>query len=375
VTQTTNLLPILLIDGNNLAHFLYPNLNSGQKMTPVDSLLLINHLNNYARQFGQSVKIELCLDRSPGDPGSLSENIRVLWAHYPQNGDDLLVDRFWFHHVSRRPCLVITNDEDILYEVNDAGGRSLRVFEFVRRPGLNSPVFREPDDLPQISAPAPGEDESTHGLPLSASIYFRLVEDPRIHNPSEPPGVRQAENPPTYTPPGQSTISYSERDQNTPGEVEYRGSSEIPAKECEAYPLTGVESGGNDGMHWTDQDVEPHYYLDLDQWLLDDGIRFLVQSFCPTHRAEYQDLIDLVNTEKAAADDLRALADLLLYTCSHEDNFARQGSLMARVRLALLQARGEPVSLTALADATGLKRHGLHGRIKAKAGRWVAIIS
>lgn len=110
--------------------------------------------------------------------------------------------------------------------------------------------------------------------------------------------------------------------------------------------------------------------LDLDQWPLEEGIRFLTRSFCPRHRIEHKDLIDLINPEKAAADDLRAMAELLLFACGNEENFARRGSIMARVRLALLQARGKPLSISALSALTGLNQRGLQGRIKAKADRW-----
>ncbi len=132
-------------------------------MTQADGLRLIGHLSSYARQFNQATEVELCLDRFPGDTGALPDNLRVLWAHYPQNGDDLLID-------------------------------------------------------------------------------------------------------------------------------------------------------------------------------------------------------------------LRALAELLLFTCGNEENFARRGSLMTRVRLALLEARGQSLSISALSTATGLKQHGLQGRIKAKADRWGVII-
>jgi len=103
-------------------------------------------------------------------------------------------------------------------------------------------------------------------------------------------------------------------------------------------------------------------------------VHFLNQAFCTAHLAEYKDLLDLVDAENPALEDLRALADLLLHTYAEEEQFARRGSLMTRVRLALLQARGEPVCLSELAKATGLKKHGLQGRIKAKAGPWLVII-
>lgn len=117
---------LLIIDGNNLAHYIYPDIAPGHKMAFFESQRLIEHLNNYARQNNEIVRIELCLDRSPGEFGEVNGNLRVMWATYPQNGDDLLTGRFWFHHFSRRPCLVISNDNAILEEVAQAAGASLR---------------------------------------------------------------------------------------------------------------------------------------------------------------------------------------------------------------------------------------------------------
>lgn len=365
---------ILVIDGNNLAHFLYPNLGPGQKMTSADSLRLISHLNSYARQFGQSIEVELCLDRFPGDPGSLYDSMRVLWAHFPQNGDDLLIDRFWFHHISQHPCLVITNDEDILDEVNQAGGNSLRVFDFVRRPGLNSPVFREPADLPQVSLPTHNQDENLSGVPFSASIYFRLVEDPRLHDNRKSRLLDQDTNQAAAISTPQPSHPDPELDHFPPvfsePVIEANPSIEFPTN-----PLSGIRSSKRGTTtNSNPQNQEIHYILDLDQWPMGEGIRFLAQSFCPRHRIEYKDLIDLINPKKAAADDLRALAELLLFACGNEEDFARRGSLMAQVRLALLQARGKPLSIGDLSTITGLKRNGLQGRIKAKAGRWGVLI-
>ncbi len=102
-------------------------------------------------------------------------------------------------------------------------------------------------------------------------------------------------------------------------------------------------------------------------------MRFLLNGFCSHHRAAYQDLIEAFASPDLRPGDLRALAELLLHACGSEPGFTRRGALMARVRLALLQARGEPLSLAELAERTGLKLNGLRGRIKDKAGKWIEI--
>ncbi len=121
------------------------------------------------------------------------------------------------------------------------------------------------------------------------------------------------------------------------------------------------------------QEEGPFYFLSIDTWPVEEGVRFLLNAFCPRHRAAYQDLIDTFDPADLRPADLRALAELLLHACGNEPGFARRGALMARVRLALLQARGEPLGLAELAERTGLKLNGLRGRIKEKAGKWVEI--
>lgn len=366
--------PILLIDGNNLAHFLYPHLGAADKMSASDSQQLMTHLDHYARQHNQSIEIELCFDRLPDKIGSLQTNLRVYGAEYPQNGDDLIIDRFWYHQIGRHPCLVITNDGNIIEEIKEAAGNYMQVFDFVRRPGINNPVFRDPADLPQIPVPNNSLNEEQNRVPLSASIYFRIVEDPRLHNSQKrsqyqknlPPREEQSINQRTSTLPDTVQFALGENFQQ-PIEPQTDRTEESASGKCTA--LADVQTNSRQLAE------EPHYFLDLNRWPIEEGIRFLIKSFCQIHRSEYQDLIDLIDPAKANREDLRALAELLLYTCSGEENFARRGSLLTRVRLTLLQARGELVSLSGLAQAAGLKKHGLQGRIKAKANHWVEILS
>ena len=353
----------LLVDGNNLAHFLYTNLTPGQKMTQADSQRLIAHLGAYARTYPRQIEVELCLDRSPGPYDPPPANLRVQFAEYPQTGDDLLLGRFWFHHFSGTACLVITNDEAILEEVGEAGGISLRVYDFVRRPGLVSPVFRAPEELPVVTVPVVKASETGHPLSLSASIYFRIAEDRAIQEtqPAKPEVCPRAKKLPEakalpVDPPVKAIQPDLAADEEPPLDIplaEDTGETHIIAAEDEG----------------------PYYFLNLDAWPLAEGARFLLNAFCMHHRAQYGDLMDLFAPDTVRAADLRALAEFLLHTCGDEPGFAQRGALMARVRLALLQARGEPLSLAELSDRTGLKQTGLRGRIKQKAAPWVEILT
>ncbi len=69
------------------------------------------------------------------------------------------------------------------------------------------------------------------------------------------------------------------------------------------------------------------------------------------------------------------LAEFLRSACSAEPGFTHRGSLMDRVRLALLKAGDTGLDLAALAAEIGLKPEGLGGRIKRKANGWLEILS
>jgi hypothetical protein len=343
---------ILLLDGNNLAYHLYPHLSPGHKMTAEDGQRLVEHLAAYGRD-NVGFAVELCLDRSPGVLPLLPANLRVLHAEYPQTGDDLLIDRFWFHQVSHHPCLVVTNDGAILTEVADAGGNSLRVYDFVRRVGLENPVLRPYEELPPLHRPV--EEIGDQPFSLNTSIYFRLVEDPRLHRARDmKPGLSASKEP---------MIAGLELSQDEPAASIAAETADYPsAEEISTPKLSQPASGIHEGHQ---------YLLTIDSWPVMEGARFLVNAFCYGHRAEYWDLISSIDPQTLSHADLRALAELLLHACGQEPDFARRGSLLDRVRLALLQAGGEPLSLNEVSHTTGLKTHGLHGRIKSKSGNWL----
>lgn len=354
----------LLIDGNNLAHFLYTNLSPGQKMTPADSQRLVSHMAAYAQTHSRAVEIELCLDRSPGEWDSLPSNLHIFSAEYPQTGDDLLLGRLWFHHMGSHTCIVITNDEAVLEEVNETGAASLRVYDFVRRPGLVSPVFQSPDELPvKAASNAERKLETPHHLSLSTSIYFRIIAE----DSQEQKTARSRSDFLTHIP--------VENPINLPSPAP---SCEKPAKEEIREEAMAIHPPILDNLietsHPVAEDGEgPYYALIFENWPVAEGIRFLLNSFCPAHQDKYRDLMSSFSTESLRPADLRALGELLLHACGNEPGFAQHGSLMTRVRLALLQARGEPLSIQELAARTGLKVRGLRGRIRQKARPWLII--
>lgn len=362
--------PILLIDGNNLAHFLYTNLAPGQKMTAEDSRLLIEHLSSYASTHAGRALIELCLDRPAVFDTPLPENLRVFAAEHPSNGDELLLGRFWFHHLALRPCLVITNDERILEEVREERGNVLRVYDFVRRPG-SRPVFRDPQDLPPLPVPAAPPDEVEPHHTLRSSIYVRIVHDRRVAEQTDPAHPKA---PPTE--PARPKPAHPIAKRRVPAPPNRLPAADKSREHAPAMDLAADASTTEAPVAATSTASEegPYYFLSMETWPVTETVRFLRNAFCPAHRSQYLDLLEDIHPQSLTPADVRALAELLLHTCGDEPDFTQRGSLMARVRLALLQARGEPLSLAQIARATRQNQAGLQGRIKEKAGRWVVIV-
>lgn len=361
---------VLLIDGNNLAHFLYTNLTPGQKMTDEMSGQLFTHIGHYGRQYTGRLQIELVLDHKPKvDVDLINNPVRVFSAIFPQTGDDLLMERFWYHHTSFHPCLVITNDDEILEIIRHERGNVLRVYDFVRRAGTHNPVFRDPDDLPLLLPPQFSDKQVSLQASLKDSIHFRIS----VEQQTSPTRPKRSSNRPDHGFTNLLPTSIVD------GAI-ITSALDLPSSST-ALPDTLL--GQQDRVLQMESSIDrkpssenmPIYYLNLDSWPLREGARFLRQSFCAKHRQEYKDLLASIDYDRIEAADVRAIAELLLHSCSQETNFCTRGSLIDRVRLALLQARGEPLSLAELADRTRLSIPGLNRKIKAKAGQWLIIQS
>jgi hypothetical protein len=354
---------ILLIDGNNLAHHIYYDLLPGHKVTPVITQRLVGHLSGYAQQYTHQIQVELILDR-PHTPDTIPPpGLHLISAEYPQKADDVLIDRFWFHHLSGNQNLVITNDADILEEVTQAGGLWLRVYDFVRRPGIEKPVFREPQEpLPERTpTPHPSKPDPAHSL--RSSIYFRIVETQHRQAPFQTAEKQPA---PDSTRPMQLAQNETEPD--------FFDEELDQESAFESLPYSFEASIADEPSQEDLLFQEPLYFLELDNWPLVEGARFLVRSFCPTHQAEFQDMLQSLDMQNIKPADIRALAELLLISCSLEPGFSTRGALMNRVRLALLKAKGEWLTLSSLSAAIGLPAVGLHGKIKKKAAPWLSIL-
>lgn len=354
--------PVLLIDGNNLAHFTYHTLSRNKRMTKADTQRLVEHLSSYIHNYGDSVEIELTLDHGRDEDHEVPSGLRIFTAEHPQNADQVLLDRLAFHLHEKRPCLVISGDEkDVLEPARSLGANTLKVSAFVRRVGQKNPVFRDPDDLPPILpssiGPFFGTDQGAKSAPApSMRLVFQKSSghrhSTRLHKPIA--------HPPAFPTPSSDTAT---------GPVQPVFAVPDPGAEC-LLPDGSLQAVPAEKKAET-AEREPIYTLNVSGWPVEEGARFLLQAFCRKHRAEHHDLVDL-NQPALKPGDLEVLAAILLETCGAEPDFAQRGSLMDKVRLALLQAGGS-LTMSQLAERTGLRVTGLRGRIKEKARTWIRI--
>ena len=139
----------LIVDGNNLAHYLY-ELTTHNPVSVSEIWQLSMQLSGYVRSAGQPVMVELCLDHFPPDePPPDMAGVKVLVAGAAEDADELLLQRFRFHHHQGWPCVVITNDEAVCEDVQAEGGKCLLAYDFVRRQG-KKPVFRSPQEFQSL---------------------------------------------------------------------------------------------------------------------------------------------------------------------------------------------------------------------------------
>lgn len=327
----------LIIDGNNLAYYLY-NILAGQALTEADVFRLTIQLSSYAGQIQPAVAIELCFDPMPPEkkPSDLPW-VRCLVAPVNSSADDLLRDRFRFHYHHGNRSVVITNDEEVLESVIDEGGQGLPAHIFTRRAG-KSPVFLSPDAF-QTAARKQAVKPKSRTPELD---WDRLRQNEVI-------------SPPTVL----ATRNKTALPVDLPPLPEYS-----PPPELDSEPAPAALPP-----------PEPAFRLTFESWPLQEGLHFLLDSFCEDHR---QDEVLLLYQSLPAGEvkpaDLRDLAILLRRRCGAEAGFAKQGALMKRVRLALIQSDTFTLRASELIAITGLKAIGLKGRIRKKAAPWLEII-
>lgn len=325
--MTTRQPLFLIIDGNNLAHYAF-GIGHERKIDSATDRRLAVHLHRWLEESNAGwIQVELCQDGPAGDVPAHPQ-VQIFEAQPPRTADDEIIDRVISHTHTGQACLVLSNDEFLLEEAVSAGSGVFRVYDFVLSASVDQPRF-----LPAIDLPEPPQPRAPAPQP-GATLADFLTPRP-VHHASQKASRRP------------------------PGQVKPAAALPAPLRLAESEP--GPAAG-------------PSCRLTMGTWPPAAGVKFLLDSFCPHHRAKNRDLVAAFDPASFSPADLAELARMLVESCGSEPDFARRGSLMDRVRLALLLAGEQPLSLQALAEQTGLKGAGLLGRLREKARPWVEIL-
>jgi hypothetical protein len=333
----------VIIDGNNLEHYLY-RLGPG-KLIPFElDVQLVQALSYWANSQDREIEVELCLDPRR-EIASGKEPVMVFAADPGSKADGMIVGKVSHRVYTQDSCLVITSDEELRMRVAEFQVRCIPVREFVLSAHTNPPKFaRLPAKIPRgIMPPA-----STQPAPQNLR-----PPKPQFIPTKDRDGLKQRGG----------THSIDEYDRLVAQTLASRNPSTAEAD---------LENGTETTSKPPDRQEIQILRLTLHTWPVQQGAKFLQESFCPEHFAGVADLFLKDVPFKSA--DLPFLANLLFEHCANEADFiSRGGSLMDRLRLALLKSAGMSLTFSEAAQATGDNLSNLRHKARQNAGRWVAI--
>jgi predicted RNA-binding protein with PIN domain len=332
----------VLLDGFNLAHYLFEL----APLTPVTAQIdqpLIDVLGSWAARWG--AEVELCFDPYPDVPEG-NQTVKILIADPGHKADGLILYRLDYHSYQQERCLVVTSDRELQREVKERGGRCFSNRQFVKQVGNGKYSFASlPVSLPlgKLSALPGGKGQAiSPAQPLSASRGRK------------PTSVHQLDI-------HQQTLAWIDS---------LRNETVAPVPND---PETDHEMDNRPPTLPQSPPKELRFRLTPRDWPIAAGIRFLVDSCCANHRGH---LLDMLNgaTEPSQVD-MPFLAEMLVEMCGAEpDIILRGGSLMDRVRLALLMAGPSGLALSELAATTGDSAARIKQKLRQKQNRWVEIL-
>lgn len=308
--------PVVIIDGNNLAHKKY--FFEGQNV-PLDIMeRMIRELENWARQ--EDCLVDLCLD-----PCSIQPRNSDPLSIYVENkkADYLVEERALYHTYQRYPCIVVTVDDELSNTVREIGVKFINSVDFVLR----------------------RSDHSFMPLPPIHNITL-LLSDRETNNEPDYQHERNLQ----HLKPKNGKRELDEIHQRT---LEYRNINPAKAVLPELPAL-----------------VEHAYVLKISNWPVPKGIRFIIESACPIHKAQLK--VVMGDTSGATKEDMVSLFDFLVDLCRDESDFVtRGGCLMDRVRLALIRSHPDPLTFTQIAELVGPNTSGLQRKIKNYIPLWI----
>ncbi len=369
-----------IIDGNNLQHVLFRPASRGVAQADIDRRL-IEHLSAWTGRQGRGrVTVEVYFDGSqaalPDLPG-----VKVHVAGAGRSADDEVLERARWHAFYQRPCVVVSNDVELRQAAQEAGAQVVSASDFASRPNaLRLRRSYRPDGGPSSSTGSDAEFSPR-------ARWQRAFEAARHSRPGGERAPRPARGAPRR-PPGEA-VTWTEairaaREAAGRGAGARSPGGEAPqSARAAGDPSEGPQSASGsdrDELHLarTERNQEapdptegPRYRIDFGTWPLTAGRRFLIDSFCPLHRAEIADLLSAFDEASFTHHDLQALAEILLARCGREPDFVRGGSLMDRARRVLLLAGDRATALMTIARTTGRAPSELRRKLRQNEGKWV----
>lgn len=329
----------VIVDGNNLAHYLY-NLGPNRSIPLEIDAQLVEALGVWANNQNREIEVELCLDARREKPAG-NKWVKVFTADPGHQADGMVVGKVIHRVYDGDACLVITSDEELQARVAEFQVRCIGVRDFVLPVNSTSPTF----------APLPARILKGT-LPLSTIVNSKALKPLQ----KEIRGLKRRRTASLDDEYDRLIAQTLAARNNTLASSAEEGSWNEPA----SVPLTNAS-----------QEIQI-VHLTLSTWPLLPGGKFLKESFCPVHYPEVSGIFK--DSPPLNLEDLPVLAEFLLGHCGSEADFIQRGGcLMDRVRLALMQASGMQLTFQEIAALTGDSLSDIRRKARQSAGRWVKI--
>jgi len=345
----------LIVDGDNLAHDLY-HIPKGADITPELDLRLMAALKRWQGHQSRPIRIDLCLD--PRRVPLKVEAPDVVYIAEPgMKADDRIIDKVVSRVSQSQPCVVITDDNDLAARVGEFGVMAIRADQFIVMANPSNPIFSDlPDEIPGgfIRDLSTGDRQSKTS-PQNDALNHKLNKKDNSQD-----EINQLM---------ERTLGLRQLGIGSNGQQSGGAETQPPRIDPEALTRLTMAAAEFTAESKGEKCI---FHLTLKTWPLEKGVKFLRESFCKEHFDQVAPLFE--NVGNLVPGDLFALAALLAESCAREPDFvSRGGSLMDRVRLALLQAPGYYLTLEELVLLAGAHKSDIKRKARSSGANWLEI--
>lgn len=326
--------PVVIVDGNNLAQIKYAL--HGAPVTLQIDRAVIRALVAWVERQREHCRVDLILDPRLVHPeGGKSVHVHVVLPG--ETADAHIRDHVRHCVLTKKPCVVISDDGELVEYAGRQGAYVIPVSEFIKYPNfLNLPAAcYDKNSYPYFLNTGPGvvEDQSAGGNSMRIGLNAQLRELPK-----------------KSTLPAENMLDVHERTLR-----------DKPVATAHVEQVTGRREAY----------VRQMLRLNFDTWPLEDGFQFLTGCICGLHQREYQSLLG--KPAGAVQADLYSYYHFALELCGAEADFYYRGvSLMDKVRLMLLQAYPDGVALDVVEAAFGEYSAFAH-KLKVHSGKSIEL--